>query len=68
LLGKLAAALGVTADELLRRRVSPRERTVRPSIARLVATVEGLDDGAVDDVRRAISLLLEAGRRSPRSR
>jgi transcriptional regulator with XRE-family HTH domain len=68
LIGKLASALGVTVDDLLRRRSPPRDPKVRASVARLVAAVEGLDDGQVDDVRKAVVLLLEAGRRSSRAR
>lgn len=68
LIGKLATALGVTADDLLKRRVPSKTPKTRPAIAKLVAAVEGLDDGQIDDVRRGIALLLEAGRRSARAR
>jgi hypothetical protein len=37
---------------------------VRPSISKLVATVEDLDDGAIDDVTRAVKLI-GVGRRRP---
>jgi transcriptional regulator with XRE-family HTH domain len=68
LIAKLAGALRVRADDLLGTPKQPVKPRVRPSIAKLVATVEDLDDGAVDDVTRAIKLLLAAGRRSARPR
>lgn len=68
LLGKLAHALRVKADDLLGTIKEPRKPRYRPSVAKLVATVEDLDDGAVDDVTKAVKLLLSAGRRSARPR
>ena len=68
LLGRLAGALRVRADDLLGPMKDPGRPTHRPAIARLVAAVDGLDDGQVDDVTRGIRLLLAAGRRSVRSR
>jgi transposase len=42
--------------------------TMRPSEARLLALVRDLDDAQVDDVIRAVKLLLAVGRRSGRGR
>ena len=66
LVAKLADALKVTVDDLL---ASPKEARgkarvrVRPSISKLVAVIEDLDDGAIDDVTRAVKLLIGVGRR-----
>jgi transcriptional regulator with XRE-family HTH domain len=68
LLGRLASALRVRADDLLGPTKERGRPTQRPAIARLVAAVDGLDDGQVDDVTRGIRLLLAAGRRSARAR
>ena len=68
LLGRLAGALKVTADDLLGPVKGTSKPSHRPAIARLVAAVDGLDDGQVDDVTKAIRLLLAAGRRSARPR
>ena len=60
---------GVTVDRLFgppkKREEAPK---IRPSVARLVALVRSLDDGVVDDIARALRLLLAAGRRSARAR
>lgn len=68
LVAKLAQALKVKVDDLLG---SPKDAhgkpkaRLRPSISKLVAVVEDLDDGAVDDVTRAVKLLIGVGRRRP---
>jgi transcriptional regulator with XRE-family HTH domain len=68
LVAKLAQALKVRVDDLLG---SPKDAhgkpkaRLRPSISKLVAVVEDLDDGAVDDVTRAVKLLIGVGRRRP---
>lgn len=67
-IGKLAAALNVATDDLIGRRLSLEAPSIRTSVAKLLAVVDGLDDGQVDDVTRAVKLLLEAGRRSSRAR
>jgi transcriptional regulator with XRE-family HTH domain len=67
LLGRLAGALKVKADDLMGPMKDPKP-AYRRSVARLVAAVEGLDDGAIDDVTKAIKLLLAAGKRSVRPR
>jgi transcriptional regulator with XRE-family HTH domain len=68
LLAKLASGLRVKVDDLLGPMKDSAKTRHRPSVAKLVATVEDLDDAAVDDVTRAIKLLLAAGRRSARPR
>jgi transcriptional regulator with XRE-family HTH domain len=68
LLKKLAAGLGVSVDVVLGTKPPPPSAKVRPSVARLVAVVRDLDDAAVDDVARAVKLMLAAGRRSKRAR
>lgn len=68
LLGKLAHALRVKTDDLLgpvREAGKPRYRA---SVSKLVATVEDLDDGQVDDITKAIKMLLAIGRRIGRPR
>ena len=66
LISKLAAALKVKVDDLLGPVREAGKQKHRPAIAKLVATVEALDDAGVDDVTQAIKLLLAAGRRSAR--
>jgi len=57
---------GVPIDDLLGPVKGLGKQKHRPAIAKLVATVEALDDAGVDDVTQAIKLLLAAGRRSAR--
>lgn len=62
--GKLATALGVSVDALL----SPRDadqppQDLRPAERRLIAAVRGLDDAQVDDIARALRILLAVRRR-----
>jgi transcriptional regulator with XRE-family HTH domain len=68
LITKLATALKVSADDLLGAIKEPAKARFRPAVAKLVATVEGLDDGQVDDVTKAVKLLLAVGHRSARIR
>jgi transcriptional regulator with XRE-family HTH domain len=67
---RLAAALDVSVGELLEGAVPAKATAVRPSVAKLVAVVRELDDGAVDDVTKAVRLLIAVGRRTagPRRR
>jgi transcriptional regulator with XRE-family HTH domain len=67
LLKKLAGGLGVSVDVVLGSKAPTATAKVRPSLARLVAVVRDLDDAAVDDVTRAVKLMLAAGRRSKRA-
>lgn len=68
LLAKLAGALRVKADDLLGPAKDNGKPKYRASVAKLVAVVEDLDDAQVDDVTKAVKLLLAAGRRSVRPR
>lgn len=59
---RLAEALDVTVDVLLRKaKADAKAKSVRPCERRLLAAVRGLDDARVDDVARAVRLLLAAG-------
>jgi transcriptional regulator with XRE-family HTH domain len=64
LLAKLAGALRVSVDDLLGPPREQRKLALRAPIARLVAVVRDLDDGQVDDVTKAVKLLLAVGRRT----
>jgi len=64
LLARLAEAVGASPAELVARHPKPKKAAVRGCEARLLAAVRGLDDGQVDDIVRAIKLLLAVGRRS----
>jgi transcriptional regulator with XRE-family HTH domain len=66
LVSKLAHALKVKVDDLLGTPKVAGKPKYRASIAKLAAAVEDLDDGAVDDVTRAVKMLLAAGRRGRR--
>jgi transcriptional regulator with XRE-family HTH domain len=68
LISKLAGALRVKVDDLLGTPKEASKPRYRPSVSKLVATVEDLDDGAVDDVTKAVRLMLGIGRRSGRPR
>ena len=61
---RLAAALEVSVESLVEGQSPPSESTARPSIARLVAIADRLDDASVDDITRGLKLLLAAGRRT----
>ncbi|MCW5811538.1 MAG: helix-turn-helix transcriptional regulator [Labilithrix sp.] len=61
---RIADALGVPVDSLLNASAKPpKARSLRPSEARLLATVRELDDAAVDDVVRGLRLIMAAARR-----
>jgi transcriptional regulator with XRE-family HTH domain len=66
LISKLAHALKVGADDLLGTPKAVSKPRYRSSISKLVAVVEDLDDAQVDDVTRAVRLMLAVGRRSGR--
>lgn len=66
LISKLAHALKVKTDDLLGPVRDAGKPRYRPSVAKLVALVEDLDDGAVDDVTKAVKLLLAVSRRAAR--
>jgi len=63
LAGRLAEALDVSVDQLLRKPLKSEKRpTLRACDRKLLATVRGLTDAEVDDVTRAVRLLLRVGR------
>ena len=64
LLVRLADALDVGVDQLVKGKRRPLKPNPSPARSRLLAAVGSLDEGAVDDVTRAVKLLLEAGARS----
>lgn len=58
---RIAAALLTTLGEL-RAKKPPKEPGLRPCEARLLALVRDLEDTQVDDVTRAVKILLHVGR------
>ncbi|MBX3187295.1 MAG: helix-turn-helix transcriptional regulator [Labilithrix sp.] len=58
---RLADALEVKVDDLLSARRLPPRRGLRPAEARLLAVVRRLDEPQVDEVARALRLLLGLG-------
>jgi len=68
LVAKLAAALRVKADDLLGPMRPSTKARHRAPVAKLVALVDDLDDGQIDDITRAVKLILAVGRRSGRPR
>lgn len=60
---RLAQALGVTIDDLLKKPSAARTPTLRPAEARLVALVRELDEPQVHEVVRALKTLMEMGHR-----
>src|SRR5690606_11970214 len=68
LLERLAQAIGVTAADLVKTTKKAPKPTMRPSEARLLALVRPLDDAQVDDIVRAVKLLLAVGRHAGRGR
>jgi len=64
---RLADALGVEVDELLKpKKKTPAPPALRPVVARLVALTDDMTDAQVDDVRRALALMLAVGRKATR--
>ncbi len=63
LVEKLAAGLSVGVEALLKKTAKPT-KGLRGSEARLLAQVRDLDDAAVDDVTKAVKLLVAVGRRT----
>ncbi len=63
LIAKVAGALKVKVDDLLGTPRATGKPRYRASVAKLVATVEDLDDGQIDDVTNALKMLLAVGRR-----
>lgn len=63
LLARLAQALDVDPAELVRG-VPGKPRRQRAPEARLMALVRSMDDAQVDDIAKAIKLLIAVGKRS----
>ncbi len=61
---RIARALDTSLDGLTGKGKPRTEAKGRASVARLVALVRDLDDGQVDDVTKALKLLIAVGRRS----
>lgn len=61
---RLAQALGLTVDDLLKKPSAAKAPTLRPAEARLVALVRDLDEPQVHEVVRAVKTLMDIrGRR-----
>jgi len=61
---RIAQALGTTVNDLLHGKKPPKEPKLRASEAKLLALVRSMDDTAVEDVVRAVKILLAVGKRS----
>ncbi|MBK8995690.1 MAG: helix-turn-helix transcriptional regulator [Myxococcales bacterium] len=61
--GRLAAALRVKTSDLFAESPKPKVRALRPSDRAWLALVRDLDDAEVDDMVRAVRLMLRVGRR-----
>lgn len=65
LAGRLAKALDLGVDDLVGPEPKDAKKAqLRPAVARLVALVKDMDDGQIDDISRAIKLILNAARRT----
>lgn len=62
LLGRFADALGVDPADLVARERKDKKPTLRPAEARLLALIRNLNEAAIDDVVRALKLMLAVGR------
>lgn len=60
--GRLADALRVRTSDLFVAAPKPKARTLRPSDRAWLALVRDLDDAEVDDMVRAVKLMLRVGR------
>ena len=60
---RLAEALGVTIDDLLKKPSAAKTPALRPAEARLVALVRDLDEPQVHEVVRAVKSLMDLGKR-----
>lgn len=63
---RLADALEVKVDDLFEPRRPPVKRVFRPAEIRLLALLRGLDEPEIDDLTRALRLVLEVGSRRSR--
>ncbi len=64
LLQRLAVAIGGTESDLVARATAPKKLTLRAAEARLLATVRGWDDAAIDDLVKGVRLIAAAAVRS----
>jgi transcriptional regulator with XRE-family HTH domain len=64
LLQRLAKAIGATEADLVARQNAEKKPTLRPAEARLLATVRGWDDAAIDDLVKGTRLIAGAFARS----
>lgn len=64
LLVRLAAAVGASESDLVARKHAEKPQRLGPAQARLLATVRGWDDAAIDDLVRGIKLITAAAVRS----
>lgn len=64
LLDRLADGLEVDPSELVRRGRKAKPKGLRGAEARLLATVRELDEPEIDDVIKAVRLILGVGRRT----
>lgn len=65
---RLADALEVKVDDLLMRPAAEKKRRLRGAEARLLSLVRKLDEPQIDDIARAVRLLLDVGALARRSR
>lgn len=63
LLDRLGGAIGVDPSELVVRTKKPKKASLRSCETRLLATVKGLDDAAVDDITKGLRMIIAASRR-----
>lgn len=64
LLRRLAQAVRATEADLVARNMTAKKPTLRPAEARLLASVRGWDEPAIDDLVRALQLIIAASLRS----
>lgn len=61
---RLAKALDLGVDDLVGPTLpEPRKAPLLPAVARLVALVKDMNDGQVDDIAKAVKLIMAASRR-----
>lgn len=65
---RLASALEVSVDDLLGPRKPTSERTLRPAERRLLALVRKMDETSIDDLARALRLVIDVGVRERAAR
>lgn len=61
---KISRALNVRVDDLFDTPKEPKKPTLRPCEAKLLALVRPFDDAAVDDITKALKLIIVAARKS----